>query len=186
MPNTGFTMTNNTTNNRWDLTYTVDSAGTRQEILNTAGTFLDKNIAVNVVIPNNLTATLDGINLITSTLSSNQVGSNENDKAITYSSVNNSGIQIIDTINASATITATSSNSAYSQVNSNLVTDTISNSLISSQFIKEIKITPPSSGTREFGITIPNGNTTDYITLVFHIDSSGNVTIDNQYNLIYS
>ena len=46
-----FTMTNNTSNNRWDLSYTVDAAGTKSKTLNTAGTFVDKNILVSITTP---------------------------------------------------------------------------------------------------------------------------------------
>ena len=46
-----FTMTNNTSNNRWDLAYTVDASGTKTKTLNTAGTFVDKNIQVSVTTP---------------------------------------------------------------------------------------------------------------------------------------
>jgi len=36
---------------------------------------------------------------------------------------------------------------------------------------------PPTSGTRSFTITVPNGSTTEFIDFVFTVDSSGNVVI---------
>lgn len=41
--------------------------------------------------------------------------------------------------------------------------------------ITGVTLTAPSSGTKTFSITVPNGNTT--ATFVFNVDSSGNVTI---------
>lgn len=46
------------------------------------------------------------------------------------------------------------------------------------KYINGIKIFAPSSGTRTFDITVPNGNTTDFITFRFSVDSSGNVAVD--------
>lgn len=41
--------------------------------------------------------------------------------------------------------------------------------------ITGVTLTAPSSGTKTFSITVPNGNTT--ATFVFNVDTSGNVTI---------
>jgi len=41
------------------------------------------------------------------------------------------------------------------------------------KYITGVKITPGKT----FSIQVPNGNTTDYITFVFSVDSSGNVTV---------
>ena len=46
-----FNMTNNTSNNRWDLTYTVDASGTKTKTLETAGTFVDRDIQVAITTP---------------------------------------------------------------------------------------------------------------------------------------
>jgi len=37
-------MTNDTSNNRWKVSYTVDEANIKSKILNTAGTFVDRDI----------------------------------------------------------------------------------------------------------------------------------------------
>lgn len=52
MPNT-IQLTNNTSASpqRWDLTYTADQSGSAETTLNTAGTFLDKNIKATITVP---------------------------------------------------------------------------------------------------------------------------------------
>lgn len=42
-------------------------------------------------------------------------------------------------------------------------------------YISGVTLTKPTSGTRSFSITVPNGNST--VTFTFNVDSSGNVTI---------
>lgn len=44
-------------------------------------------------------------------------------------------------------------------------------------YLTGVKIAPPSSGIAKFDITVPNGNTTDFITFQFQIDTEGNVTV---------
>ena len=44
-------------------------------------------------------------------------------------------------------------------------------------YIKGIKLTAPSSGKTCFDLTIPNGNTTDFITWHFEVDTAGNVLV---------
>lgn len=45
-------------------------------------------------------------------------------------------------------------------------------------YLTGVKIAAPENGTAKFDITIPNGNTTDFITFQFIIDNEGNVTIE--------
>lgn len=47
----------------------------------------------------------------------------------------------------------------------------------STKYLKGVTLTAPSSGTRQFDITVPNG-TTETITFHFHVDSASNVYID--------
>ena len=48
----------------------------------------------------------------------------------------------------------------------------------STYYLQSVKlVAPPSGTTRTFDIIVPNGNTTDYITFQFTVDSSGNVTV---------
>ena len=51
MPMNDILMTNDTSNNRWKVSYTVDQASTKSKILNTAGTFVDRNIQVEITTP---------------------------------------------------------------------------------------------------------------------------------------
>lgn len=44
-------------------------------------------------------------------------------------------------------------------------------------YINGVTLTAPSSGTRSFGITVPNGNG-DPITFIFSVDSNGNTTVN--------
>lgn len=44
-------------------------------------------------------------------------------------------------------------------------------------YLTGVKIASPSSGIAKFDITVPNGNTTDFITFQFQVDSSGNVYV---------
>lgn len=47
-------------------------------------------------------------------------------------------------------------------------------------YAKGVKLVPPAAGAanREFYIQVPNGNTTDYITFTFKVDSTGNVWVE--------
>ena len=94
------------------------------------------------------------------------------------SSTNNSGISI------SGSCSVTRANVVYDGAVAGIVTkndgdvalaggsDSIS---ISSYYINGVTLTAPSSGTRSFDITVPNGNGT--ITFTFTVDSSGNVVV---------
>lgn len=44
-------------------------------------------------------------------------------------------------------------------------------------YLTGVKLEAPSSGTAQFSITVPNGNIDDFITFVFSVDSTGNVTV---------
>lgn len=129
------------------------------------------------------TMTVAGTNTVTPTASA--TGSQA-----TLVSTNNSGVSITATGGGTASVTATATTNAagYAPASTQLGSATLtasSNTTTDIKYLKEVKIVPPSSGTREFGIVVPNGSTTDFITFVFHVDSSGNVTIDNEYSLTY-
>lgn len=101
---------------------------------------------------------------------------------------NNSGISVTATGGgtASVTATATTNTAGYAPAGVQLgskVLNATSNTTTFTQYLKEVEIVKPSSGTKEFGIKVPNGDST--ITFVFHVDSSGNVTVDNEYSLTY-
>ena len=101
---------------------------------------------------------------------------------------NNSGISVTATGGGTASVTATATTNAagYAPASTQLGSATLSatnKTTTATKYLKEVEIVKPSSGTREFGIKVPNGNST--ITFVFHVDSSGNVTVDNEYSLTY-
>lgn len=50
-----------------------------------------------------------------------------------------------------------------------------------SYYLTGIKLETPTSGIRCFDITVPNGNTTDFITFHFEVDSNSNVTITDTH-----
>lgn len=81
---------------------------------------------------------------------------------------------------ASASVSAISSQAGYIPSNSTLDTETIaasSQSTTASTFISGVTLTAPSTGTRTFSITIPNGSN-DTLTLIFTVDDQGNTTIE--------
>ena len=131
------------------------------------------------------TATITGTNVVTPTLSLTET-------SLVLSTVNNSGISLAATGGGTASVAATAKTNAvgYSGANgTTLGTATLSSGSTATtstitKYLKEVTLDAPTSGTREFGIKIPDGDG-GYMTWVFHIDSSGNVTIDDTYNLTY-
>lgn len=106
----------------------------------------------------------------------------------TLVTTNNSGISVTATGGGTASVTAIATTNAagYAPASTQLGSATLNatnKTTTSTQYLKEVEIVKPSSGTREFGIKVPNGDST--ITFVFHVDSSGNVTVDNEYSLTY-
>lgn len=134
------------------------------------------------------TATITGTNTVTATAS---LSSDANNTSV-LSTANNSGIAISATGGGTASVIAkaTTNTVGYSgAAGTQLGTATLSSgtdatTITTTKYLKEVTLVPPSSGTREFGIKVPNGEG-EYITWVFHVDSSGNVTIDDTYNLTY-
>lgn len=249
-----FLMTNNTSENRWDLDCTVDGVGTGRVRLNTAGTFIDKNIQVSVTAPSavlwsegtvttaptvtpigttnmntaqsgtyyftvnaNVTdgtvqtkykATTAGFTQIVSptngstvTVTPTNAGSqtiyiptaigtlnltsgagsclydSTNSSNVTVSDSNTSGIAI--TFKGSGNFSATSTITTAGYIPTSTITQpgaSYEQSL--TKYITGVKITAPSSGTRSFTLTVPNGNTTDFIDFLISVDSTGNVTVE--------
>lgn len=91
----------------------------------------------------------------------------------------NSGVSVKFNGSGSVTATAKITKAGYSPINNNFATgsSTASNSASLIKYIKGVTLTAPSSGTRQFDITVPNG-TTETITFHFHVDSESNVYID--------
>lgn len=123
-----------------------------------------KKAAVSIGGTNSVTGSLTGSN---ATLTDN----------------NNSGITLTGGGSATITATATTSTVGYAPASTQIGSATKTGSGTKTQYLKEVELIAPSSGTREFGIKVPNGDST--ITFVFHVDSSGNVTVDNEYTGTY-
>lgn len=105
-----------------------------------------------------------------------QYNSNSN---ITVSDSDTSGCSIAfdgsGSVTAAASVTTNgyiSSEDTFAQSQSG-----VSSTAQAVKYITGAKIVPPTSGTRSFTITVPNGSTTEFIDFVFTVDSSGNVVI---------
>lgn len=118
---------------------------------------------------------IGGTNSVTGSLTGNNA---------TLTNTNNSGIEIVGGGSATITATATTSTAGYAPASTQIGSATKTGSGTKTQYLKEVELVAPSSGTREFGIKVPNGDST--ITFVFHVDSSGNVTVDDTYTGTYS
>ena len=123
------------------------------------------------------TMTVSGTNTVTPSVS---VGTDTN---IIYASSDVSGVSFKATGGgtASANVIATTNQAGYAPANTQLGSNSniaaSSNTTNVTKYIQGVKLVAPSSGTRYFDITVPNGNTTDFITFRFTVDSSGNVTV---------
>lgn len=108
---------------------------------------------------------------------------NANNKVISTSSTDsyNNGLSIQAHGAAGRAAVTYTNNAGYIPAHSSAVT--ASNAVSSSTwdgttyYLTGVKLAAPSSGTAKFDITVPNGNTTDFITFQFTVDSSGNVTV---------
>ena len=78
---------------------------------------------------------------------------------------------------AAATATAAITTAGYTAQNASFATGTLAASTTNSTYyVQGVTLTTPSSGTRQFDITVPNGAGTP-VTFHFSVDSSGNTTI---------
>ena len=78
---------------------------------------------------------------------------------------------------AAATATAAITTEGFAATNASFATGNLAaDSAASTYYIQGVTLTKPSSGTRQFDITVPNGSNTT-VTFHFSVDSSGNVTI---------
>lgn len=78
---------------------------------------------------------------------------------------------------AQATATAKVTTAGFAALNNSFATATLSSGSAASgnYYVQGITLTKPTSGTRQFDITVPNGNST--ITFHYSVDSNGNTTI---------
>ena len=99
---------------------------------------------------------------------------------VTTSDTDTSGVAVTFRGSGSVSATAKITTAGYTPTNNSFATgaSTASNTADLTKYITGVTIqAPPSGTTRTFNITVPNGNTTDYITFQFTVDSSGNVTV---------
>lgn len=108
---------------------------------------------------------------------------------VTYASTNaySNGVGVTFTGSGQVSATAKITTAGYTPTNNSFATGsaTASNSATSTQYIKGITLNKPSSGWSHFDLTIPNG-TSDMMTFCFHVDSNGNVVVDDQPGVVPS
>ena len=98
---------------------------------------------------------------------------------MTVSDTNSSGVGITFTGSGNVGASATVIQGGYVEKDAVVATSAAmpSNNSSATKYITGVTIVPPTSGTRAFSITIPNGSTEDFITFNFYVDSLGNTTI---------
>lgn len=114
----------------------------------------------------------NGTNTVTP--SASLTGSN-----VTFSETNN-GVSVTATGGGTASASASASATSAGYVEAgNIASATIAapnNTTTTAKYISGVTIQAPSSGTRSFSITVPNGDSTT--TFTFSVDSNGNVVIE--------
>ena len=105
--------------------------------------------------------------------------SSANSINITVSDTNTSGIQIGFTGSGQVTGTAAITTAGYAPLTNSFATSnaTSSNESTATKYVTGVTLEAPTSGTRYFDITVPNGDGGDTITFRFTVDSSCNVTV---------
>ena len=90
----------------------------------------------------------------------------------------NSGVAIKFTASRAAASVATTATAGYMPASNKTASLAVGSADSSTYYLQGVTLTPPSANqTRSFDITVPNGNTSDYITFRFTVDSAGNVTV---------
>ena len=161
-----------TSNNKFQGTFLITQKNNNVLTLHTGNTFVDQDIKLTFnVKPATLSVkysnNFDGDN---STIFNNITTDNNIDNGISISVGGSPGAVICDgpiegyisKKNNDILIPAASGTSAERMVYN----------------ISGVTLTPPASGTRYFNITVPNGNSNDYVTFRFSVDSNCNVNVD--------
>lgn len=165
----------NSTN--WSKTFTISKQNNTKVSLDTDGKYVEKDIDLtfNVQSASTLNFTGGGLNNQAADLSTQT-------NVTTNTSTNNSGVSITCRGKAGrAAVTYTNTTGGWFDAHSSATT---ASSAVSQQtwagttyYIDGVTLQKPSSGTRTFDITVPNG-ASDTITFHFVVDSSGNTTIE--------
>lgn len=161
-------ITNNTSTNIWEAKYTVDAAGTKEKTLATAGTFLDRNIKMQVTTPSG-DATISGGDL---TVTSNY--SVTPTVGISLDSQTTSGVSITDTAQTSGYYIkltgSTTKTTGVTTVRRNIVTLTKTAGYINSGSSNL------ASATTSPSVTVNAGSKTRYLVLPpATFSTSGNI-----------
>ena len=103
---------------------------------------------------------------------------NSNNVTMSTSDTYTNGVQMTFTgRRAAATATAAITTAGYAATNAGFAVDHLgADSATSTYYIQGVTLTTPSSGTRQFDITVPNGSG-GTVTIHFTVDSSGNTVI---------
>lgn len=170
-------------------TYTLNSIGTI-DMGSTSSHRYIKTDGLQVIPTATYTATQAVTNADITTYGKLTIGSAAGNISITKGSVemtgNNCTLSATDTSGISLSRSGLSITAATNITTAGWVAK--KNSWISSsssiaaetEYLTGVKLVPPTSGTRSFSIEVPNGSTTEFITFVFTVDASGNVTVDGQ------
>ena len=98
---------------------------------------------------------------------------------LTNTDTYNNGIQFTCVGNGSVNADASITTAGYAPTSLNFTNISgTSNDGTITQYIKGVTLNTPTSGESKFSITVPNDDST--ITFVFHVDTNGNVTVDDQ------
>lgn len=102
-----------------------------------------------------------------------------NSANVTVSDTNTSGVAIAFSGSGSASATAAITTAGYAAETTSFAegTSTSSSTVTATKYLTGVTLVSPSEGTRYFDITVPNGNTSDFITFRFTVDTAGNVTV---------
>ena len=94
---------------------------------------------------------------------------------VTVSDTDTSGVKITFTGSGTVTAQANVTGAGYRPIANNVASGSglSSGDKTATKYITGVKITPGKT----FTVQVPNGNTTDYISFVFTVDASGNVTV---------
>lgn len=111
------------------------------------------------------------------------VFANTNNQIISTSSTDayNNGLSILAQASANRTAVTYTNTAGYIPAHTSAQTAAAATTVSSwdgdTYYLTGVTLAAPESGIAKFDITVPNGNTTDFITFQFSVDSAGNVTV---------
>lgn len=166
----------NSSSTPWNKTLTIEKQSGAKVTLATATKYVDENIELTFNVQT-ATPTFTG-----GGLSSKAADLSTQTNITTNTSTNNSGVSIVCrgkaardafTYNGAVGGWVAANNGATPSGGSSLSQTTWTGT---TYYIDGVTLTTPSSGTRTFAITVPNGSS-ETITFNFSVDANGNTTI---------